>query len=75
MRLPAIKPKELIMVLKKLGYIEKRQTGSHKIFYHPFKKKIIPVPWHNKDLKRGLLRVIIRELEISRERFLQLLRE
>jgi len=31
-KLPIIKPKQLIYVLEKIGCIEKRQTGSHKIF-------------------------------------------
>ena len=51
MRLPPLRSKDVIKVLKKLGYIEKRQTGSHKIFLNPLKKKIITVPIHNKDLK------------------------
>jgi len=74
MKLPSLKSKDLIKVLDKLGYIEVRQTGSHKIFYHSVKKKIIPVPMHNKDLKRGLVRAIIRELEISRDEFIKLLK-
>lgn len=75
MRLPTLKSKDAIKVLNKLGYIEKRQTGSHKIFLNPLKKKIIPVPIHNKDLKRGLIMAIIRELEITKKEFLKLLKE
>lgn len=39
MRLPPLRSKDAIKVLKELGYIEKRQTGSHKIFLNPLKKK------------------------------------
>ena len=28
-KLPVIKPKELVRLLHKLGYLEVRQTGSH----------------------------------------------
>jgi len=72
MKLPSLKSRSLIKVLKKLGYFEIRQTGSHKIFYHPVKKKIIPVPMHNKDLKKGLVRAIIRELEITQKDFFKI---
>jgi len=75
MRLPPLRSKDVIKVLKKLGYIEKRQTGSHKIFLNPLKKKIITVPIHNKDLKVGLIRAIIRELEITKNEFLKLLKK
>lgn len=75
MKLPSLKSKDVIKVLRKLGYIEKRQTGSHKIFLNPSKRKIIPVPIHNKDLKKGLVKApIIRELKITEEEFLKLLK-
>ena len=38
MKLPVIKPKQLIKVLEEKGCIFKRQTGSHRIFYYPEKK-------------------------------------
>lgn len=75
MKLPIIKPKQLVKVLEKKGCIEKRQTGSHRIFYCPNKQKIIPAPIHNKDLKRGLLYSIIKELDLSIEEFVKLLRK
>jgi predicted RNA binding protein YcfA (HicA-like mRNA interferase family) len=74
MKLPSLKSKDVIKVLKKLGYFKIRQTSGHEIFYHSAKKKIIPIPIHNKDLKRGLVRAIIRELEISRDEFIKLLK-
>ena len=75
MKLPVIKPRELIKVLEKTGCIEKRQTGSHKIFYYPQKKKIITVPIHPKDLKRGLVESIRRELGLDKEEFFELLKD
>ena len=75
MRLPIIKPKHLIRVLGKKGCILKRQTGSHRIFYCLHNQKIIVVPIHNKDLKKGLIRSIIKELDLSIEEFDKLLKE
>lgn len=67
----SFKPREIISILKKLGFVEKRQTGSHLIMYHPKKNKIIPVPIHPKALKRGLLKAIIKQAESSEEEFLK----
>ncbi len=37
--MPAFKPKEVIRILEKLGFIRKRQTGSHVIMQNPRLKK------------------------------------
>ena len=68
----AFKPKEVIKILKKLGYLPKRQTGSHLIMYRPRKNKIIPIPIHSKDLKKGLLKGIIKEAESTEKEFISL---
>jgi predicted RNA binding protein YcfA (HicA-like mRNA interferase family) len=75
MKLPVIPARKLIKVLERMGCFRKRQTGSHLIFYCPKKQKIIPVPIHPKDLKRGLVRSIIRELDLSTEGFIKLLKD
>jgi len=75
MKLPAIKPSELIRILKKLNCFEKRQTGSHLIFYCPNQRKIIVVPIHPRDLKKGLIHSIRKELDLTSEEFTKLLRE
>jgi predicted RNA binding protein YcfA (HicA-like mRNA interferase family) len=75
MKLQVIKPKQLIRVLRKLGCVEKRQTGSHRIFYCSMQKRIISVPFHNKDIKKGLLGAIIKDLDLSLEEFNRLLKD
>jgi len=75
MKIPIIKPRQLITVFKKLNCFQKRQTGSHLIFYCPKQKKIIPIPFHPKDLKEGLVHSIRRELDLSPEEFLKLLKD
>jgi predicted RNA binding protein YcfA (HicA-like mRNA interferase family) len=64
-----------IKVLERQGCILKRQTGSHRIFYYPEKRKIIIVPIHAKDLKKGLTRAIVKELDLSAEEFIKLLKK
>ncbi len=73
MKVPAIKSKELVKVLEKQGCVFKRQTGSHRVFYCPKKQKVIVVPTHSRDLKRGLVHSIIKDLDLSIEEFKKLL--
>lgn len=63
------KPKEVIAKYKKLGFIEDRQSGSHKIFYHPITKNRAVVPYHLKEIPKGTLSSILRESKITREEF------
>ena len=67
--MPSFKAREVVRILEKLGYIQKRQTGSHLIMYNPKLKKIIPVPMHAKELKKGLLRGIIKQAESTEKSF------
>ena len=68
----AFKPREVAKILARLGFVEKRQTGSHRIFFRSSDKKIIPVPMHTKDLKRGLVKGIIKQVSSSEEEFTKL---
>lgn len=70
--MPSFKPKEVVKILKKLGFSEKRQTGSHLIMYNSEMEKLIPIPIHTKDLKKGLLKGIIKQANSSEEEFLKL---
>lgn len=69
-RLPQVKPKELIRALERMGFVLRRQTGSHAIFRHPETKNIAVVPIHPKDIKRGLLYGILKQAAITEEEFL-----
>ncbi|MFA6213827.1 MAG: type II toxin-antitoxin system HicA family toxin [Candidatus Micrarchaeia archaeon] len=68
MKLRPIPVKKAIALLKKLGYNEVRQRGSHLIMQNG-KGRIIVVPIHTKEIGVGLLRAIIRELGLSREAY------
>lgn len=70
-RLANINHKKIIKVLKTFGFEEKRQTGSHLILRNKETKKIVVVPVHNKDLKVGVVRVIIKQSNLSRDDFLK----
>lgn len=70
--MPSFKPKEVVSILQKLGFIHKRQTGSHVIMYSSKLGRTISVPVHTKDLGKGLIKSIIKNAESSDEEFLKL---
>lgn len=70
-RLPTLKSQDVIRVLKKLGFYEVRQKGSHICFRHSDGRFTL-VPRHSgEDIGRGLLRQILREAKISPKEFLE----
>lgn len=75
--MPKIGPvpsKKLIRLLTREGFQVIRKKGSHVILMRGGVRTVIPVH-PGKDVKPGLVRVIIREAKIPRERFFELLEE
>lgn len=71
---PRITAKELIRVLKKLGFNEARTKGSHIILIHSEKKLKTVVPFHQGNiLPIGTLKAILGDANISVERLRELL--
>ena len=68
----SFKPREVISILKKLGFVYKRQTGSHVMMYNPISGETIPIPYHVKDLKKGVLHSVIKRAGSTEEEFLKL---
>lgn len=74
-KLPVIKSRELIRVLRRLGFFKHHQVGSHAQFKHPKGKKIT-VPIHSgKDIGKKMLRGIINDLDVTVEKFIALLKK
>lgn len=72
-KLPALKAKEAISALEKLGFQMDHVTGSHYILRHPDGRRAV-VPYHgNRDVKPGVLHSIIRQAGISPEEFKKLI--
>jgi len=71
--LPQLKPQELIRALTRLGFVMRRQTGSHAIMRHPETRRITVVPIHAQDIKRGLLFGILKQAGITPEQLLEAL--
>ena len=65
-RLPALKSRELIRVLQRLGFhLLRKSKGSHWQFEHPDGRRTT-VPVHkSRDVGPGLLRKILRDIEMK----------
>ncbi|HZK28099.1 MAG TPA: type II toxin-antitoxin system HicA family toxin [Thermoclostridium sp.] len=73
-KLTIISPKIMIKLLNKLGFLEIRQKGSHKSFRHDDGRTTV-IPFHDEDLGRGLIRKILKDIEISTEEYETLRRD
>ena len=67
-RLTIISDKEMIKLLHRLGFNEIRQNGSHIFLQHPDARTTV-VPIHGKDLKRGLIKAILKDINLSDEEY------
>lgn len=70
---PAIKPKQLIRALERAGWQLDRIRGSHYIMAHPDRNQVVPVPFHNRDIKSGTLSGILSSAGMSRDELRKLL--
>lgn len=60
-----MKPKELVKILNKNGFILTRQKGSHAIFRNDLKNRKVVVLIHNKDVPTGTLHAILKDAGIK----------
>ncbi|MDO8656922.1 MAG: type II toxin-antitoxin system HicA family toxin [Nanoarchaeota archaeon] len=71
MKIPLLSSKEVCKFLEKEGFEFIRQKGSHRFYRHSDGRTTV-VPVHtNRDIKRGLLKGILDEIQMSREEFFQ----
>lgn len=69
--LPVLKPREVVRILERLGFVEIRQRGSHKQFRHPDGRQTT-VPDHgSRDVSPILLRQIIKDIDLTAEEFIR----
>lgn len=71
-KLPTATAKDLVRVAEKLGFVFRRQSGSHAIFVRAADQARVVIPMHRGELKRKTLRGIIQDLKISVEEFISL---
>ncbi len=54
-------PKEMIKHLKKNGFEEVSQNGSHLKLKNPATGRTVIVPYHSKAMKKGLEQAILKQ--------------
>jgi len=73
-RLPTVTPRQVIAALEKAGFLIDHQTGSHVVLWRESDEQRVVVPWHNRDLGRGLTLRIIKSAGLTRDEFVKLLK-
>ncbi len=73
-KLPVLSGSEVIKILSKVGFSPARQKGSHVILVKITSKgkKAVVVPNH-KEIDKGALLEIIRQAELTKEEFMDLI--
>ena len=73
-RLPIVNFKTMEKVLLRLGFKSIRQKGSHVFYRHPDGRTTTAPSHRGRDLARPLIREILREIEITPEKFVEILK-
>ncbi|MEO8668045.1 MAG: type II toxin-antitoxin system HicA family toxin [Bauldia sp.] len=72
-RLPSLKPREIVRALERAGFSVVRIRGSHYQMLKPETGKRVTVPFHGRDLSRGMLNAIIHQAGLTVDEFGELL--
>lgn len=56
-----VSPIEMIKYLKKNGFVVISQNGSHVKLRNPETNRTVIVPYHSKDLKKGMEQAILKQ--------------
>lgn len=74
-KLPRISARKVIVALKRDGWYEHHQKGSHLALRHPRKGGQVTIPKHpGKDIHPNTLESILEQAGITKEEFVKLLR-
>jgi len=75
-KFPRVRCEQLVQVLKKAGFVEKRQKGSHLTMWRDSDKRRVTVPIHaGREVPIGTLRSILRDADITADDFRSLLKK
>jgi len=70
-RLAGFQYRQIIKKLKKLGFeFDRQAAGSHEIWFNPVSEKYTTIPNHPGDMPEGTLRAILRQANITTDKFL-----
>ncbi len=73
-KIPALTARKVIRALRRAGFVEDRQKGSHLVLIHRETQSRTVVPVHaGRTIKEPLLRAIVRDANLSVDEFIELL--
>lgn len=73
-RLPTLSARKVIQALERAGFFVDHATGSHyRLKHHDDPTRTTVVPFHTGDIKRPLLRAILKQAGFTEDEFLNLL--
>ncbi|MGD1014737.1 MAG: type II toxin-antitoxin system HicA family toxin [Acidimicrobiales bacterium] len=57
-----MKVRDILRILKDEGWVQVRQTGSHRQFHHPTRRGVVTVKRHtSRDLSPGVVSSIMKQ--------------
>lgn len=72
-KLPPVKSNKMANILARMGFCKYHQVGSHAQFKHPDGRRTT-IPLHQgREIPRGTLHAILRDIKISPEDFAKFL--
>lgn len=67
-KLPALTARELLVILRRLGFEQSHQRGSHLTLRRPGDSRRVTVPIHaGRTFKKGLLKGILKDIGLTVE--------
>jgi len=64
-KLPSLTPKKVIKILTENGFVLDHSSGSHMVFYNSGTRKRVVVPVHRRDIPKGTLHAILKQVGID----------
>jgi predicted RNA binding protein YcfA (HicA-like mRNA interferase family) len=74
-KLPSLTGKGIVSLLKKTGFIVERQRGSHVFLKHEDGRATVVPVYSGETIGPGLLSKILRDVEMTREELLEILKK
>ncbi|MDT5159387.1 MAG: hypothetical protein QOC99_877 [Acidobacteriota bacterium] len=71
--LPGVSGREVVKALRKVGYEQDRQRGSHIVLrqmFEPYRRVVVP---DHKEVAKGTLRAIIKQVGLTVDEFKKLI--
>ena len=71
-KLASVRAKDVVRAIGKLGFYKHSQVGSHATFKHADGRRVT-IPIHNRELRKGMLHGILKDLDLTVEELKDLL--